>query len=74
MYSKQCKLTRLADGAYQVSWLPEQYARVGKILSLSANGQDEGVWRVDEVGSRLHMKEVGERSRDYLKQRKASDI
>lgn len=53
------------------AWIPTQFAKVGKKIRI--DGKD-GVWTVTGVGS-TKSKEYAERaSRDYLKQREASDI
>lgn len=64
----QCKLKR--GDTYQVSWIPEKYAKVGKYLKL----KDDDGWEVIIVGSKKDSKEVQRRSVDYRHQRKASDI
>jgi hypothetical protein len=53
-----------------ISWIPEEFAVIGKFLKLD----DDDGWRVKMVGARKGDKEVNERSRDYKKQRKGSDM
>ena len=65
---KQCILRK--GNIQTTSWIPEKYAKVNKVLKLKAV---DG-WKVIEVGVEMDEKEVNERSRDYLKQRKASDV
>ena len=67
-YHCQCKLKK--GDTYQVSWIPEKYAKVGKYLKL----KDDDGWEVIEVGTKKNSKEVQKRSVDYRHQRKASDI
>jgi len=69
MNYKQCLMVK--NGMYQISWLPERFAKTGKFLKLK---EDDG-WEVKEVyGPELDEAIVNERSRDYRKQREASDI
>jgi len=72
MYSRQCILRN--NKTFTVSYIPEQYAKVGKILKLKENGEWKDGWIVEKVGSRRLTEEVIERSQDYKHQRKASDI
>jgi len=64
----QCKLRKGSN--VTTSWLPEEFAKKGKILMLE---HDDG-WEVIEAGMSMDYKEVNDRSQDYKKQRKASDI
>lgn len=66
---KQCRLVK--DGTRtQVAWIPEAFAVVGKILRL---GFDDG-WRVASIGGRMESGYLFRHNRDYLTQRRASDI
>ena len=72
-HHRQCELERPnEDGSrlVQTSWIPEKFAVKGKWLRLK--GEDH--WRVVKVYGRRESREVHERSRDFTKQRKASDI
>ena len=73
MHHVQCKLRK--GNEYQASWIPEKYARLGKFVKLQ---DEEGVWddgwQVVEAHTRLDSKTVIERSQDYKKTRKASDV
>lgn len=77
-YMRQCTLRRRVDRETQtiVSWIPERYAQLRKSLRLMGeDGSWTSGWVVESVGeTRLATREVHERSRDHLKQRKASDI
>ena len=53
-----------------VSWIPQKFAKKGKVLKL----YEVDGWKVVEVWDSMEEKEVVERSRDYRNQRKASDI
>jgi hypothetical protein len=64
----QCKLKK--GDAYQVSWIPEKYAKIGNYLKL----KDDDGWQVVEIYWKKDSKEVQKRSDDYRHQRKASDI
>jgi len=76
-YHRQCKLSRQRAGRMEVltTWLPEMFARVGKVLELEmSSGKWENGWAVCEIYERRKSKEVAERERDYKKNRLASDI
>jgi hypothetical protein len=47
----QCELRKAAPGGhqYQVSWLPVQFAQVGRVLRLRAAGVWDDGWRVVRV-------------------------
>jgi len=69
----QCHLRK--DNIRQVSWLPVQFAEVGKILSLKEEEGWEDNWIISSVGDiQLSDAVLLERGRDYLNTRKASDI
>ena len=53
------------------AWIPTQFAQVGKKIRVDGRG---GVWTVTEVGSVKSEKDANADSRDYLKQREASDV
>jgi len=65
---KQCKLQK--GIAFQYSWLPEKFAKVGEYVKL----KDDDGWQVVAVFSIMDSKKVQERSTDYRNQRKVSDI
>jgi len=76
-YHRQCRLSKQRNGKVEIltTWLPEEFARVGKVLELEMNsGGWENGWAVCEVYERKKSKEVAERERDYKKNRSASDI
>ena len=76
---RQCQLVKILPKEKQhlTSWIPEEFARVGAVLKLKDNdsGEWDNDWKVALVGGmrRTH-EEVVIRSRDYVKQRGASDI
>jgi len=72
MFSVQCTMKK--GNRVQTSWIPEKYAKKGKILKLKDDDEWTDGWEVINVGSRMESKQVHERSRDYTHQRKASDI
>ena len=80
IYYRQCGLERnRPDGnkEYMITWLPEKYAVAGKYLKLKTNETEKWVdgWMVQSVGdSRREEAEAIERSRDFKRQRAASDI
>lgn len=81
MFFKQCLLNK--GTARKVSWIPAIFAKIGRVLKLRITIQsgclvdhgpwDDG-WTVLEVWGGAEEKEVEDRSRDYLRTRKASDI
>jgi hypothetical protein len=70
-YYVQCELR--SGSAKDIVWIPDKFAEVGKMLMI--DGYKNG-WVVSQVfeSSKKTKKEVNEKSRDYLKQREASDI
>ena len=78
-YIPYCEGIILTDWiyAYQTSWIPKKYAIVGKYVRLKTDNEDrpwDDGWEVMETGTELDSKTVTERSMDYRKQRRASDI
>lgn len=76
-HHRQCEMRKPAkDGpvGIRVAWIPEKFAVKGKWLKLKINGQWEDHWQVTAVYARQETREVYDRSRDHLKQRKASDV
>jgi len=56
------------------SWIPEKFAKLGKILQLkNLNGWSNG-WEVISVGARKSSSFVIERSSDYRTHRNGSDV
>ena len=69
----QCRLRR--DGSTQVAWIPTEHATVGAILRIKEGAVWEEGWEVVEAYDlALPSAVVEERSRDYRKHRKATDI
>lgn len=76
-FHRQCKLSRQKNGKVEilVTWLPEEYAKVGKVLEIEMeSGEWENGWAVCEVHTRKKSKEVAERERDHRKHRSVSDV
>ena len=76
---KQCQLYRPrveGSGDFYTTWIPEEFAKVGKILELKDihGGSWSPGWRVDAVYSRMPEEYVRGHERDCLTQRDASDI
>jgi hypothetical protein len=73
----QCKLSKDEDGRVvnYTAWIPDDVAVVGRTVKLK---EDDGTWsegwRVDERYTTLPYTVVAERSQDYKRTRKASDI
>jgi hypothetical protein len=68
----QCLLGK--NSRYQVAWIREKKAFVGNIVELIDDDRHDPGWRVISAGNRLSEEYLRERSRDYLRTRKASDI
>lgn len=77
MFSRQCALERpLASGGkqIQISWIPEEFAKIGKFLKLREGDVWENGWQVASIGGRQSRQQRIDRSRDHIIQRKGSDI
>jgi hypothetical protein len=73
----QCKLSRpLNDGSttYRTSYIPEKYAVAGKYIAVDENPELCYRWFIEETYNRLPSSEVNDRSQDYKRTRKASDV
>ena len=76
MWHRQCTLEKKVSTScskFRITWIPEKFAIIGRFLELQDNGVWENGWKVIQIGARKGSEEVNERSRDYKKQRKASD-
>lgn len=77
-YFVQCLLYKdspLGGFLLTVSWLPEKFAHVGKVLKLENDDKTwSNGWRVMKLYSRHESDFVLEHERDFARQRKASDI
>lgn len=68
-YYTQCELR---SGKYKdVAWIPSCFAEIGKMLLI--DGYKNG-WTVTQVFTTEKKEIINLKSRDYLKQREASDI
>ena len=81
MFYRQCCMEKPAGGskggnyAFQISWIPEKFAVEGKFLELkNDSGEWSDGWQVVQVGARKSDKEANDRSQDYKRTRRASDI
>ena len=68
----QCLLGK--NSRYQVAWIREKVASVGNVIELVENDNRDPGWRVISAGNRMREDYLRERSRDYLRTRRASDI
>ena len=71
-YYRQCWLAR--GKARQMAWLPEKFAVAGRFLRLTDAGSSEDGWQVTGVGAQMAEETVRERSQDYKRTRRASDV
>ena len=62
----QCVLEN--DGYIFVTWIPEKYAKVGKVISLYHNDEWNDGWEVMKVGNKKFQ------SNDMLNSTKVNDI
>jgi hypothetical protein len=73
VYYRQVKMKK--GNTQRTSWIPEQFAVVGKMLKIDMDGEWNEGWIVEHVGStRRDSATVRERSRDHLRHRKKTDI
>lgn len=76
-FYRQCSLERKIENGVEktTSWIPDVYAKVGDVIQLK---QEDGTWingwKVQTASEPLAAPIVEAMSRNYLKQRKASDI
>lgn len=70
----QCRLQK--GSAVQTSWIPQEIAQVGRDVKLKEDGEWNVGWRVLEAYTNTprSWEEVSERSQDYKRTRKASDV
>lgn len=71
-----CELQKKVNDGTKIdmAWIPERFAQINKIVKIKKDGGwDEG-WEVTYVGPRQLASIVENQERDYLKQRKVSDI
>jgi hypothetical protein len=61
MFYRQCCLER--KGTRTTSWIPEEFAKVGKVLKL----KEEDGWVVKSVGDRLDGEMANKRSVEHRK-------
>lgn len=59
----------------KTSWIPEQFANVGKVLKLkNKNNQWNDGWIVEKIFGECDKKTIEENERNYTIHRKATDI
>jgi hypothetical protein len=74
---RQCSLVKVGGTSTlnQVSYIPSRFAIVGKVLKLEDDcGKWTDGWKVVGAGPEMSAEDIEKWSRDYLKNRKASDI
>lgn len=72
MTYKQCRLKR--QNTIMTSWIPAKFAKKGGYLKLKVDGVWQDGWQIIEVYGSIEEKVLRENEKDYLHQRKASDI
>ena len=74
----QCKLHKKTENGVKVltTWIPEDKAKLNNIVKIRETTDDEWEdgWKVVNTYQKRSSKEIHERSRDYLKHRKTTDI
>lgn len=73
----QCRLTKDRGNntfSTDVRWIPTKYAVRGSYIKRQINGEWEDGWLVTEVFATFNSTNVLSRERDFMSQRKASDI
>ena len=69
-YVCQCRLIK--DNKKQTAWIDERGAIRGAKVELKSDNNE--IWEVDYVGARALKSYIQERSQDYKRTRKASDL
>lgn len=74
----QCRLKKKTEAGsmHQMSWIPTEFAKVGKVIKLRDEDTDvwDDGWVVEAAYSTRSWEEVNKASQLYKHQRKASDI
>lgn len=72
-YYRQCVLQK--GNTHTTSYIPEVYANVGSTLKLkNEHDQWDNGWVVTKAGEKIDAEYVETNERNYMRQRKASDI
>jgi len=73
----QCELKKQVENGfvYDIAWIPEKFATIGKQIKIKQEDDtwDCG-WAVVKTYSRIEADKIEGCERDYLKQRKVSDV
>lgn len=78
IHYKQCVMRKLTpDGLaiqeFHTAWIPEEFAKKGKIVDfLDSEGWDKG-WEIMQVGTRMSEEYVRDHENDHKTQSTASD-
>lgn len=74
----QCRLEKMLSPDHlriQMAWIPNQFAIVGNYVRLKqSDGSWDNGWLIAETFTTLDSAYVNERSRDFTRQREASDL
>lgn len=78
-FYRQCNLRRqVGPDRFEdiMSWIPDEIAKVGNIVRLRNSAEEEWSenWLVVAAHERRPLSYLKERERDYVNQRKASDV
>lgn len=71
-YYRQCEL--VLKETKQVAWIPESFAKVGRVLKIRKNSKWTNGWVVKSVGGREDEEFVRTAERSHLKHRDITDI
>ncbi|AXQ69727.1 hypothetical protein HOU03_gp540 [Caulobacter phage CcrSC] len=69
----QCRMTRGETGVL-ISWIPTEFAQVGRKIDLKEKDFWSRGWIVDKVWTTMDAKAVAERGHDYRIHRRATDV
>lgn len=58
-----------------IAWIPEKFAQINKLVNIKRDtGELDGPWKIVVIHSKLEADKVEISERDFLKQRRVSDI
>jgi hypothetical protein len=73
IYYKQCLLEKVKGKNIDTAWIPENFSIINKIIKIKINNVFED-WKVLKIFGRAEEDQLLAHERDYLHQRKMSDV
>ena len=73
-YYAQCYIVNIITNEIDIAWIPEKFAIRKKSLKIKINDEWQEGWVVEEIYQKIAYDLLQDIERDYLKQRKVSDI